>query len=138
MFLIDTNILIYAMSGRYPKIEARLKEIPPELIYVSAITIMELEYGAAKSHWREQTREKMRDFLGAYEKIPFTDTEAEECGYLRALLEKEGTSIGAYDILIAAQAKMNNLVLITHNLKEFHRVPGLKIEDWISDEFESS
>lgn len=135
MFLIDTNILVYAMSGRYPKIEARLSEIPPDLVKVSAITCMELEYGAAKSRWGERTREKMRQFLAAFEKIPFTDMEAEVCAELRAELESEGQPIGAYDLLIAAQAKVWGLTLITHNLGEFQRVLGLKLEDWMSDEF---
>lgn len=134
MFLVDTNILVYAMSGRYPKIEARLVEIPPKLVKVSTITSMELEYGAAKSHWGERTRERMRRFLAAFEKVPFTDVDAEECAELRTLLESEGQPIGAYDLLIAAQAKVRELTLITHNLGEFQRVPGLKLEDWVSDE----
>ena len=135
MFLIDTNILVYAMCGRYPKIKARLEEIPPNLVKVSAITAMELEYGAAKSCWSERTRLKMRLFLSAYKKIPFGSQDAVACAQIRRFLESEGNIIGAYDTLIAAQCLTRDLILVTHNLREFQRVPGLKLEDWISDEF---
>lgn len=130
MYLLDTNICIYALKGKFPNIAQKLLEIPPEKIKISTITVMELEYGAAKSKWGEQSREAMRAFIAAFEIIPFTDKDAFVCGSLRAKLAAAGTPIGAYDIMIAAQGLSHNLTVISHNVKEFSRVPNLTLEDW--------
>ena len=135
MFLIDTNILIYAMDGRYPKIAARLREIPLPFVKISAITIMELEYGATKSAWSDKTRARMRQFLSVFDVLPFTGADAKHAADIRAFLTREGQPIGDLDLLIAGQGRARDLTVITHNLREFQRVPGLKLEDWISDEF---
>jgi tRNA(fMet)-specific endonuclease VapC len=87
-------------------------------------------YGTVKSQIPEQSRSKHIEFLETVYSIPFDDAAATEYGTLRAHLERQGTPIGANDMLIAAVALANNLILITHNTSEFGRVPGLKIEDW--------
>lgn len=131
MFLLDTNICTYAIKGKYPSIAEKLLTIPPENIKVSAVTLFELEYGAAKSRWGDRSREAMRAFLAAYDILPFTPEDASLCGLLRANLAALGTPIGAYDIMIAAQGITRNLTVVTHNADEFQRVPGIVTEDWV-------
>lgn len=131
MFLLDTNICIYAIKGKYPSVAEKLLTIPPENIKISAITLFELEYGAAKSKWGDRSREAMRAFLAAYDILPFTPEDASLCGLLRANLAASGTPIGAYDIMIAAQGIARNYTVVTHNTDEFKRVPGIALEDWV-------
>ena len=130
MYLLDTNICIYAMKGTYPAIGQRLFTISPEEIFVSSVTVGELEYGAAKSRLGERTRDIMRSFLANYEILPFDENDAIHFGRFRALLAASGTPIGAYDVMIAAQGFARGLTVVTHNIKEFGRIPILKLEDW--------
>lgn len=130
MYLIDTNICIYAIKGRFPGISERLLSICPDEIKVSSVTLFELEYGAAKSKWSERSREIMRRFLSSFELLPFSEKDAETCGQLRAGLAASGTPIVAYDIMIAAQGIARDLTVVTHNTGEFQRVPGIRLEDW--------
>ena len=131
MYLLDTNICIYAINGRYPNLNNYLLTIPPDDIYISTITIGELEYGAAKSQWGDRTRQIMHAFLSNFSKIPFSESDAALFGQLRAILASSGTPIGAYDIMIAAQGVSRHLTVVTHNTKEFSRVPGIMLEDWV-------
>ncbi len=129
MYLIDTNICIYAMKGLYPSLNQRLIE-DWENIYVSSVTVGELEYGAAKSRWGKRTRQTLYAFLANYQIIPFDENDAIYFGKLRAELTTKGIPIGAYDIMISAQGVARNLIVVTHNTKEFSRIHGLKLEDW--------
>ena len=131
MYLLDTNICIYAINGRYSKLSDQLLHIHPDDICVSSITIGELEYGAAKSRWGDRTRLIMHAFLSNYEVLPFTEKDAILFGKLRAQLALSGTPIGAYDVMIAAQGVARNLTVVTHNTREFSRIPGIVLEDWI-------
>ena len=133
MYLLDTNICIYAIKGKYPRIAEKLLSIRPDEIKVSAVTVMELEYGAAKSKWGDRSREAMRAFLAAFEVLPFTEADADVCGLLRVGLAFSGTPIGAYDIMIAAQGISRGLTVVTHNTNEFQRVPGIRLEDWTEE-----
>lgn len=130
MYLLDTNICIYAIKGKYPGIADKLLSIRPEEIKVSVVTVMELEYGAAKSKWGERSREAMRGFLASFDILPFTEKDAELCGVLRANLAFLGTPIGAYDIMIATQGIARGLTVVTHNIGEFKRINGITLEDW--------
>ena len=130
MYLLDTNICIYALKGKYPRIAEKLLSIHPDRIKVSAVTVLELEYGAAKSKWSDRSREALRMFLSSFEILPFTEEDASLCGLLRAELAARGTPIGAYDIMIAAQGIARGLTVVTHNTGEFQRVPGIVLEDW--------
>ena len=131
MYLLDTNICIYALKAKYLQISRKLLSIPPEDIKISAVTVMELEYGAAKSKWGERSREAMHAFLASFDVLLFTAEDAVVCGSLRARLAMAGTPVGAYDIMIAAQGVRYGLTVITHNTSEFLRVPGIKVEDWV-------
>lgn len=131
MFLLDTNICIYAMKGTYPSLNQRLITVPPEEILVSSVTVGELEYGAAKSRWGERTRQVLQTFLANYEIIPFDEMDAIYFCKFRAELAFSGTPIGAYDVMLGAQGVARNLIVVTHNTREFCRIPGLILEDWV-------
>lgn len=131
MFLLDTNIFIYAINGRHPRLTKKLLSVHPSEILVSSITVGEMEYGAAKSHWGERTRQIMHAFLANYDTLPFTEQDAALFGTFRAQLEAAGITIGVLDVMIAAQGVANNLTVVTHNAREFIRIPGIKLEDWV-------
>ena len=131
MYMLDTNICIYAIKGKYPMLNEKLLSVHPDDIKVSAVTVFELEYGASKSKWGDKTREILRMFLAAFDVLPFTEKDAVVCGQIRADLTAKGTPIGAYDIMIAAQSISRNLTVVTHNVSEFERVPMIVLEDWV-------
>jgi tRNA(fMet)-specific endonuclease VapC len=133
MFCLDTNVVIFAMNLRRPRIAERLDAelAAGSRLMVPAVVRFELEYGCAKSVAREQSRAALEVFLSAgFEQPPFDLDDAREAGEIRAELEAEGTTIGAYDTLIAAQARRRGATLVTSNMREFQRVPGLVVEDW--------
>ena len=133
MYLLDTNICIYAINKKYPSITEKIFSIPKKDIYISSIVIAELEYGAAKSKWGERARKNMEIFSYSFNIIPFTPQDAVISGEIRAYLEKQGIPIGLYDVMIAAQGISRNFTVITHNVKEFSRVPGITLEDWTGE-----
>ena len=130
MYLLDTNICIYAMKNQYPALTGKLFQISPDEICISAVTVGELEYGCAKSKWGERSRSVMNMFLSAYTILPFEYNDALTFGRLRAELAMRGTPIGPYDMQIAAQGLNRDLAVVTHNTGEFSRVPGIVLEDW--------
>jgi tRNA(fMet)-specific endonuclease VapC len=131
MYLLDTNICIYAINGRHPHLTEKLLSIHPDEIFISSITVGEMEYGAAKSHWGDRTRQIMHAFLANYDTLPFTDQDAALFGAFRAQLESAGITVGVLDVMIAAQGVSNNLTVVTHNTREFIRIPGIKLNDWV-------
>ena len=131
MYLLDTNICIYVMKNSYRSLTERLLATNPDDVAVSAITVYELEYGAAKSNWGERTCENMRIFLSPFTILPFDSKDAIVAGQIRAHLASRGNLIGPYDIQIAAQGISRNLTVVTHNTDEFSRVSGLKLDDWV-------
>ena len=130
MYLLDTNICIYAMKNAYPALSKKLLQIPPSEVFVSSITVGELAYGCSKSKWSDKSRSVMNLFLAAFTVLPFDRSDAETFGKLRAELAALGSPIGPYDIQIAAQGVTRGLTVVTHNTKEFARVPGIQLEDW--------
>ncbi len=130
MYLLDTNICIYAMKNTYPSLSQKLFRIPPSEVFVSSITVGELEYDSSKSRWGERSRTVMNLFLSAYTILPFDRDDAMVFGRIRAELAKAGLLIGPYDIQIAAQGISRGLTVVTHNTGEFSRVPGIDLEDW--------
>ena len=130
MYLLDTNICIYAMKNSFPNLSQKLFRFSPSEIYISSITVGELEYGCSKSRWGKRSRSVMNLFLAAYTVLPFDQDDAVVFGRIRAELAKAGSPIGPYDIQIAAQCISRGLTVVTHNTGEFNRVPGLGVEDW--------
>ena len=131
MFLLDTNICIYIIKKKPVDVLKILKTKSKNDIYVSSITIAELEYGVAKSQFPEKNRLALIEFLSIFNILPFDDTDAVEFGLIKTDLEKKGRIIGPMDLLISAQAKSKKLILVTNNIKEFERVEGIKIENWV-------
>ncbi len=131
-YLLDTNICIYGLKNKYPSLTQKLFQIHPDEIAVSAVTVSELEYGAAKSKWSQQTSFRMHMFLSAFTILPFSQQDGVKAGQIRDFLEEQGRIIGPYDIQIAAQGVSRGLIVVTHNTKEFNRVPDICLEDWVS------
>ena len=131
MYLLDTNICIFAMKNTYPALSQKLFRILPSEIFVSSVTVGELEYGCYKSKWGERTKSIMNLFLAAYTILPFDRDDAAVFGRIRAELAKEGSPIGLYDLQIAAQGISKCLTVVTHNTGEFSRVSGIQLEDWV-------
>lgn len=130
IYLLDTCTISDFVKG-HPKVIARLRETPPSDIAISSVTRMELEYGLALNPQRTvKIGPVLEALLGEIVCLPLENAEAKAAGALRAALKKQGTPIGAYDVLIAATALVHGLVLVTSNTGEFLRVGGLNVEDW--------
>jgi tRNA(fMet)-specific endonuclease VapC len=129
--MLDTNICIYLIKGKPTQALSRLKEFNLGDVFVSSITLSELEYGVAKSGNPQQNRDALDAFLAPLEILPFSGEAAYRYGQIRAFLEKEGKVIGAMDMLIAAHAVSASMTLVTNNIKEFGRIPGLRLENWL-------
>ena len=133
MISLDTNAVISVVNFRPSSVRTRLEEalVRGEEVKVSSIVLFELRYGIAKSARREHNASRLADFMtGRIEPLAFDAADAEEAGEIRATLEQEGKPIGYYDMLIAAQARRRNALLVSANMREFIRVPGLRVEDW--------
>ena len=131
IFMLDTNIIIYAKNKRPEGLFQRLMECPPEDICISVITMAELEYGVFKSSQPDRNRLALSTLLSGIRVVPFDSNAAREYGDIRADLERQGIVIGGNDMLIAAQARAMNLILVTNNQREFERIKGLKTENWL-------
>ena len=129
-WLLDTDICSYALKNKPPQFARRLFSKPPGEVMVSAITVYELVTGCEKSPARERLLKVVSVFLAPFSKLVFSVEDASRAGSVRAELEKKGTPIGPYDILLAGQALARDLILVTNNIREFRRVKGLKLEDW--------
>jgi tRNA(fMet)-specific endonuclease VapC len=133
MILLDTNIVIALINRRNAKIRERFEaqmELRTE-IALPAICLFEMRYGHAKSSRRAQSDQQLNDLLARGVAVaPFEAEDANHAGEIRAVLEARGTPIGAYDILVAAQARRRGATLVTANVSEFERVPGLLVVDW--------
>jgi len=131
-YLLDTNICIYLLKKKYDKVSDRFSMVNKEDIGISSITLSELEFGISKSEAKEKNRRALEVLLSNLKVVPFEDKDAKVYGPLKAKLEKAGTPIGPLDTLIAAHALSQDYILVTNNEKEFKRVEGLKIENWMS------
>lgn len=133
MLLLDTNVVIAVLTERPAPVALRLDaEIRRRVsIHLSTIVLFELRYGIAHSAQPGRNRALLDAFLTAPLSIlPFEPEDADEAGEIRAHLRQQGTPIGPYDVLIAAQARRRGLTVVTANAREFARVPGLICEDW--------
>jgi tRNA(fMet)-specific endonuclease VapC len=133
MICLDTNAVIDVLNNASSLVRLRIHRTigMDRHIAISSIVLFELRYGAMKSARPERNVRRIADFLvGPIAVLPFEPGDAEEVGDIRAAVERAGTSIGPYDLLIAAQARRRGALLVTANTREFARVPGLEIEDW--------
>jgi tRNA(fMet)-specific endonuclease VapC len=129
-YLLDTNVCITYLKGKNLPLMQRLGKVSVADIAVCSIVKAELCFGSMKSVNAERNFALQQAFLAQFVSLPFDDLAATTCGVIRAQLEKRGTPIGAYDTQIAAIALVNNLKLVTHNIREFERIEGLQLEDW--------
>ncbi len=129
-YLLDTNVCVDFLNGRYPRVIDRLLATSPDEVAISTIAVAELRYGADKSARRQENHDSIDRFLTDVPTLGFDNEAARAYGALRARLERSGSPIGPNDMLIAAQALANDLVLVTANLDELQRVEGLQLESW--------
>ncbi len=130
-YLLDTNICIYIIKRKPSPVFKKLETLQINDVGISVITLAELEYGVSKSAFPEKNKIALIKFLAPLQILPFTEKAAGTYGKIRSCLEKTGSIIGTMDLFIGAHAKSENLVLVTNNLREFSRIPNLKIENWI-------
>ena len=130
-YMLDTNICIFIIKNKPESVLQRFLKQEPEEICISSITYAELVYGVEKSQAVERNRLALTLFLSPISILEFDSRAAQEYGRIRASLERKGTPIGPMDMLIAGHAKSLGLTLVTNNKKEFERVAGLNIEDWV-------
>jgi len=128
--MLDTNICIYIIKKKPAKVFQAFQSLSEGDVCISSITFAELQYGIYKSQQQARNRMALVKFLAPIEILAFSAKAASSYGKIRADLETSGQLIGPYDLLIAAHAVSENLVLITNNTKEFSRIPGLRLQNW--------
>ena len=129
-FMLDTCICSYILKKRPPSVKVRFEELEPGALCISAVTLAELYYGAARHPRGDAIRKEIDDFAARLAVVAWDETAADHYGTIRTTLERKGTPIGAMDMLIAAHARSVKAVLVTNDLRHFAKVPGLKVEDW--------
>ena len=130
LYLLDTNILIAALKGQ-PSVRQRLETLPLSSLRLSAVVLGELEFGAEKSTQGERNRARLAAIAQRLSWVGLDVETTRQYGRIRALLERQGTPIGANDTWIAAQALAIKATLVTDNVREFARVPDLVLENWL-------
>jgi tRNA(fMet)-specific endonuclease VapC len=131
MYMLDTDICIYIIKQKPQNVLNHLKLLKPGQLSISSITFAELMNGAKKSKYIEENIARLNALTELLDVLPFDQQAAVSYGDVRSSLEKRGKTIGSNDMLIAAHALSLNLILVTNNEKEFKRVDGLKIENWV-------
>jgi tRNA(fMet)-specific endonuclease VapC len=130
MYLLDTNTCIFLKNKKPLHVLDKLRSVVDLGVYISSITVAELQFGVYNSQNIEKNRISLTEFLAPFTIIDFDDNDAEQFGKIRSKLKSEGQLIGPYDMLIAAQAISKKLILVTNNTGEFSRIDELKLEDW--------
>lgn len=130
-YLLDTNICIYLIKRKPPEVLQRFLQLSPGSVFISSVTTSELYYGAQKSQRVQTNLEALNHFLLSFRIVDYDESASFLYGELRADLEKRGQPIGPLDMMIAAHALSLDVPLVTNNTKEFERVKGLKLENWV-------
>lgn len=132
-YMLDTNICISVIRQKPESVLRKIQTVNPEDVCISSVTYAELVHGVEKSKSVDRNRLALSMLLSKIEILDFNTRAAEEYGKIRADLEKKGTVIGPLDIMIAAHAKSKNCIIVTNNTREFNRVVGLKVENWVEE-----
>ncbi len=130
MYLLDTNICIFIINRKPAHVLDRLQSVVQKKIFISSVSVAELQYGVHHSRSVEQNLIALTEFLAPFDILDFDSRAAGQYGMLREALVQKGKLIGPYDLLIASQALANDLTLVTNNQKEFRQIKQLKLEDW--------
>ncbi|MDA3957485.1 type II toxin-antitoxin system VapC family toxin [Oceanispirochaeta sp.] len=130
MYLLDTNICIFAIKHKSQELLHTISSKLKNGIFISSLTIAEMEFGISNSLYPDRNRMALLKFLSIFEILDFTQNDAIPYGQIKSDLKRSGNIIGPIDMLLAGQALSNNLVMVTNNMKEFERVENLKVEDW--------
>lgn len=131
LWMLDTNALSELIRDPRGPVMQRLTDVAPDVVCTSIVVACELRFGAQRKGSALLT-ERVNALLDAMVVLPFDEPADAHYADIRATLERAGTPIGSHDMLIAAHARSRALTLVTHNLREFQRVPGLKVEDWLT------
>ena len=129
-YMLDTNICIYVLKNYPPELREKFNALAEQLC-ISSITLGELHFGAEKSARRAENLAAIEHFAARLEVLAFADKAAAHYGQLRAELERAGTPCGVHDMQIGGHARSEGLILVTNNLREFTRMPGLRVENWV-------
>lgn len=130
-YMLDTNICVYLIKKKPENVLKNLHSHIDDGITISAITLAELMHGVEASAYPEKNLIALNQFLCIVDILPFDDEAATEYGKICATLRRQGTPIGVMDMLIAAHAKAKGLIIVTNNVREFERVKGLRLENWV-------
>jgi len=130
-YLLDTNICIYLIKKRPSEVLERFRQHSPKNVAICTITLFELQYGIEKSQYLQRSEEALTKFLLPLNLIDLDRSAAIEAAAIRAQLERKGMPIGPYDLLIAGLARSRDMTLVTNNTKEFERIAGLHLENWV-------
>jgi len=130
-YLLDTNICIYIKNHRPAEVLARFSKLPPGKVAMSSITYGELCFGAAKSAKPKESRLILEHLIALIPVLPLDEMASTHYGKVRNHLQATGQPIGNNDLWIAAHALAEKLLLVTNNVAEFERVPGLRVENWV-------
>ena len=129
-YMLDTNICIYVMNEHTAKLREKFNRLTGQLC-ISSISLAELRYGAEKSARRTENLQTIEQFVARLDILPFSTKAAEHYGELRATLAQSGKLAGPHDMLIGAHARSEGLIVVTNNTREFSRMPGMRVENWI-------
>lgn len=129
-YMLDTNICIYVMKTYPAGLQEKFNE-QAEQLCISSITLGELHYGAQKSARRADNLTAIEQFVARLEVLAFGDKAAAHYGQVRAELERAGTPCGPHDMQIGAHARSEGLIVVTNNMREFARMPGVRVENWL-------
>ena len=128
--MLDTNICIYVLKNRPEQLRERFNRLAGQLC-ISTITVAELLYGMQKSSRPDENRRAVEQFVARLDVLPFSVSAAFHYGQIRVALERAGRPIGAHDMLIGAHARSEGMIIVTNNMREFERIPGLRTENWV-------
>ena len=131
MYLLDTNICAYFISRRYPSVTRMMHAKDPKDIFISSIVAGELAYGVAHSTRVDSNRANLNVFLSNMQVLPWDESAMWQFGFEKSRLRKLGTSISEIDLLLGCQALALDYIFVTNNTREFERIEGLKLENWV-------
>ena len=130
-YLLDTNICIYLIKKCPPEVFKRFQQIQLKQLHIPTVTVFELYYGIQKNNSHQRNLLALENFIAPLTVVDFNLEAAQKAAQIRDTLQKKGTPIGPYDTQIAAIALSLNMVLLTNNTREFNRIEGLKLENWV-------